>query len=314
MSGINVCATLGGNTGKGQCDVRMAAPAFIMPTKGKTFSGADLASSDAFKAALLIAMLAIRTSSSKVFLFPKARVVEDNTADPTFGNLSDGYEELLNETAPGYTLQSVVGVCLQQAMCKFNGWADKVFIIDKNNILWYIENADKSGTGFSVGSLFTPAPRFGNTANVATVNTRLVFGAVDEFKGGIGALKLDFDVTKLTNTVDVVLSEKQAAVANVLKIQGLVACTGVNIYSAYKAGLGNIARWYAKRLDTGAALTITSVSGDDALESFTFTLDSTQHTALPSATKVEIGLVDPATLNTAGVSGIEGVSFVYTKP
>lgn len=314
MAGIDICGTLGGNLGKPACDVVMGKIKYPMPTRGKTFSASDLASSDAFKAALKTAMLQIRTSNNKVFCFPKMRVVDDNTADPNTQALADGYEEVLNESLPLYNLQSTVGVCVQQSMCEYNGWKDKSFVVDDKNIFWYKITADGGGEGFTIGNFYTPAPRWGNSSNINTVKTRMLLGDVDEFKSGIGALKLDFDPFKLVNTVDVKLLEKAAQSTNVFTIGGIVECAGTDIYDSYSSGLANVARWVVKRLDTGASITITSVTADATNKGWDITLDSTIYTALPSGTKLEFSLVDPATLDAAGVSGIESFTIVYTKP
>jgi len=314
MSGINICATLGGNAGKGTCDVRMGRPKVVLPTRGKVFSANDLASSDAFKVALLAAMLLARTDANKVFAFPAMRIVEDNTADVTLGTLADGYEEVLNESLPLYKLQSTVGVCQQQAMCQFNGWTDKIFIVDHNNVLWYVQTSTGGGQGWSVGNLYTNPPKFGNTANIQTADTRLAFGSIEEFKSSIGAIKLGFDVTKLTNTVDVDLLEKAAAVANVITIGGTLKCIGLDIYDSFSTLLNNAARWVVKNVATGATIPVTSVALAPSTKGWALTIDTTIFTGLAPGAKISINIADPATLNTAGAGGIEGIEYIFTKP
>lgn len=314
MAGINICATLGGNVGKPNCDVRFGRPKNLLPTRGKVFSAADLLNSATIKAALRTAMLLAREDNNKVFAFPNARVVDDNTADVSLGTLADGYEEVLNESLPSYNLQTTAGICVAQAMTQFNGWSDKSFIVDDKNIFWYIINEDGSGQGFSIGNMYTNPPRFGNSGGITVSNTRVLFGSIDEFKHRVGAIKLDFDVLALQNTVDVVLSEAVPATANALKIIGRVLCAGTDIYAAYSAGLANVARWVATNVETGAPITLTSVAVDAALKGWTLTLDNTAHGALDSGALVEINLADPATLAAAGFAGIEGIAFIYTKP
>jgi hypothetical protein len=311
---INICATLGGNAGQGDCEVRMKRPKYILPTRGKVFAAADFADEATFKAALIAAMLLPRDDNNKVFCFPLMRVVDDNTADANTQSLADGYEEVLNESLPNYTLQSTSGTCQAQAMVKFNGWQDEVFVIDAAGVFWYVVSLSGGGQGFSVGNLYTNPPRFGNSANIVTQKTKLLFGTIEEFKGGLGAIKVSFDPTKLANTVDVVLYEKLVASANVLKIAGKAFCADTDIYAGYSTALANVARWSAINATTGAAITITSVAVDATNKAWTFTLDSTAHSALPSGGKVIINLVSPAVLAAAGVTGIEGLSFVYTKP
>lgn len=314
MSGINVCATLGGNTGQPGCDVRMGRPKYIIPTRGKVFSAADIADSTAFKAALFAAMLLSRTDDDKVFLFPLMRVVDDNTAEAKTEVLADGYEEVLNESLPTYTLQSTAGVCQAQSMVQFNGWRDGVFIIDDKNILWFVSTDTAGAQAFTVGNLYTDAPRFGNSSNIVTSKTKLVFGTVDEFKSGVGAIKLDFDVTKLQNTVDVILAEAVAATGYVFKIAGKVKCSGTDIYPSYKTLLDQTGAWKATLLVAGTVVVISSAAHDDATNSWTVTLASSP--TIAATTKIKIELVDPTALAalTTPVKGIEGIEVIVAKP
>jgi len=197
---------------------------------------------------------------------------------------------------------------------EFNGWTNGVFVVDVNNILWYVTTSTSGAQAWSVGNLYTDPPRFGNSSNIVTSKTRLTFGTLEEFKSGVGAIKIDFDPSKLVNTVDVILVEKAAVSTNVYTIGGIVQCAGTDIADSYSSGLANIARWVVKRLDTGAAMTLTSVTYSSSTKGWVITVDSTAHTALPSGTKLEFSLADPATLDAAGVSGIESFTIVYTKP
>lgn len=314
MNGINVCAFLGGNTGQSACEVRMSAPKYFMPTRGKVFSAADIATAATLKAALLAAMLLSRNDANKVFCFPVMRKVDDNTADPKTEVLDDGYEEVLNESLPSYTLQSTAGVCQTQGMVSFNGWADKAYVIDKNNIFWAVRTDTDGAQGWTVGSLYTHGPRFGNTSNIVTSKTKIVFGNVDEFKlaGGIVAVKVNFDPSKLANTVDVILSEYSAATGYAFKISGSQVCAGTDIYAAYKTLLDQTGAWKATLLD-GTVVVVSSAAHND-LGYWTVTLASSP--TITAAVKIIIGLVDPTALAalTTPVKGIEGIDVIVAKP
>lgn len=311
---INACATLGGNLGKPDCDVMMGRPKYILPTRGKEFSASDLADSASFKEALLAAMLEQKSSPDRVFTFPLVRQVEDSTADVATEALSDGYEEVLNESLPLYVLQSTVGVCVAQSMVNFNGWNDKVLIVDDKNTLWYVTLENGGGTGFSVGNLYTAPPRFAGSTGVRVVTTRLLFGNNDEFKTSVGALKLDFDPSKLVELVDVQIVQKAAPAANVLTVGGLIKCADTDIYSAYSTALANIARWSVTNLTNMTPVTITSVAAAAGSQGWTVTLDTDEFTALPSGTKLLVNLAAPSVLHTAGVKKLEGIGMVFTKP
>ena len=188
---INLTTTLGGNTGRTTGDVRMGRIKIILPTRGKVFTSADIADSESFKAALAAALKESRTSLNKIFVFDGFREAEDNTGDPNVATMADGYEEVLNEAVPKYTLRNTKGAAQQMALTAFNGWNDPVFIVDDKNILWYIGTSDGGAKGFSTGSFYANPPRFGGTGAISSNLVKLSFGSIEEFKSGIGAMKLD---------------------------------------------------------------------------------------------------------------------------
>lgn len=314
---INVCATLGGNLGTPVCDVRMARPKYLLLTTGKEFTESELADSQSLQAALQAAMLLSSSNANKIFAFPEGRDVTDNTGDPNVGNLADGYEEVLNEALPKYLIKSTPGTCVQQRMASFNGWPGKVYIIDSNGIFWYRTTSSNGGAGFTCGYLYTNPPKFKGSTEVNTANTRITFGSIEEFKSGVGAVKIDFNVKSLTNTLDVVLDDREdentsGALNNVFVIGGKILCEGTDIYAAYSAALNNIARWRAYTSD-GTAITITSVSLNAGESAWNVTLNSGEFSALDSGTVFYIDLATPDVLKAAGVTGIEGNKLRFVK-
>jgi hypothetical protein len=241
------------------------------------------------------------------------RVVDDNTADPNKQTLADGYSEVLNESLPDYTLQSTAGICQQQQMVEFNGWRDYIFVIDDKNILWYVING-VIGQGFNTGYLYTDAPRPGNSSNIVVSKTQLTFGNIDEFKSNIGALKINFDPTKLQNTVDVILAEAAAAAGYVFKIGATGKCSGINAYQQYQDLLAVVGAWKATLLSDGSNITIATVAKNATTGGWDVTLGNSP--VIASAAKIKIELQDPGTLAALGtpVTGIESVSVTVSKP
>ncbi len=313
MSGMNICAQLGGNVGESPCAVRMGRPLFIILTQGKVFSQSDVASSAAFRTALRTSMLLERGNSNKCAIFPIIREVEDATEDVETGTLADGYSEVLNEKVPVYVLRTTGSFCQAQSMEKFNGWTDKVFIVDDKRIIWYVKTDNNGAAGWSVGSLYTNPPRFAAGGAVVTTTTRLSFGSIEEFKGGVGALKLDFDPTKVANINDVELYEADAAAGYVFTVGGRIKCVDTNIYAAYKNLLATPNAWEAELVATGAPVDISSVAADDANEGWDITLDNDP--AITTGASIIIRLKDPATLAALSnpVEGLESFDLVVTK-
>ena len=315
--GINVCATLGGNTGNPPCDVRMARPKYLLLSTSKEFTSGDIQDSASFKVALQAAMQLGNSDANKVYAFPEGRDITDNTGDPTEGSLADGYQEVLNEALPKYLIKSTPGTCVQQIMASFNGWPGKMFIVDANQILWFVQQADGGAVGFSVGSLYTNPPKFKGSTEVNTANTRIVFGSIDEFKSNVGAIKLDFNVKSLTNVIDVVLDDRTSGdasgpVSNVFVIGGKILCDGTDIYAAYSAGLNATTKWRSYKAD-GTPISITTVTLNAGLSGWNVTIDSVAFAALASGDVFYIDLQTPTVLAAAGIIGIEATKLRFAK-
>lgn len=319
MAGINVCATLGGNTKTPNCPVKMGRIKNLLPTGSKEFTAADLATSEAFQAALQTAMLLSNSDTNKVFGFPTMHEVANNTGDPQVQALADGFEEVTNEALPKYALKSTPDACTQQAMASFNGWLGKNYIIDEKNVLWYRLKSNGGGKGWSTGNLYTPPPSWRGTDVGQSATTRITFADIDEFKRGVGALQLNFNVTDLLNLQDVVLDDREVAqnsnsIAsnNVFTIGGKMKCEGTDIYTAFSAALNNIARWRAYT-SAGTPITILSVALNAGVSGWDITLTSAEFNALASGTVFYIDLATPTVLHAAGVDGIEGNKIRFVK-
>lgn len=254
---IDICASFGANTGKGSCPVRMKDIKHIIPS-GATFTDDQLSTSAKFKIALKATMLLIIGTTGKSVVFPKINQQTDNTGENDEQSLADGYSEVLVEKVPKYLLESVTDYCTNVAMTAFNGYLGGVYVVDADNVLWWIKT-DDTNRGFSIGSLNTPVPRFGTKGAINTVKTKLSFGTPDEFKI-CGALKLDFDVATLTNQVTVNVVEADTQNANVFYLTLVAACSGIDVFTAYATALASALRWVATA--DGASLAITTVAQD----------------------------------------------------
>lgn len=320
MSRINVCATLGGNMGTPPCDVRMGRIKYLLLTTSKEFTAAQIADSEAFEDALQTALLLPSSDNNKVYAFPAMRDDTDNTGDPNTGTLADGYEEVLNEALPKYLLRSTPGVCIQQQMASFNSWPGKIYVIDEANILWYRDNGSKGAKAWTCGYLYTNPPKWKGSGDVQTANTRVTFGEITEFKSGVGALKLSFAISDLTNLKDIVLSDLETenssgALNNVFIIGGNVKCEGTNAYDSYSAGLAQAAAWKAYKGSDGSAIAITSVTANSTLSGWNITLNSAAFAALAAGTVIYIDLQSPTVLKAlpTPVTGIEGNKVRFVK-
>jgi hypothetical protein len=311
----DICGTLGANTGKPVCDVPLAAIKNFLPTLGAEFTAAELVDSDTIKAAILERMLEVRGTTDKLYLFPLANESEPTTGDRVTATLADGFEKTLLDPVPKYVMRAgTVGLYQHQPLTAFNGYVGKGYFIDRNNRFFYLIKTDGTGKGFSVADVYTNAPGFGSTAALNPAVTNITMGSIDEFKyGPIGIIQLDFDIASLSNIEDVQIVEKAASASSVYTVGGKTKYGQTDIYTAYSTALANSARWVVTNLQTNATIPVTTVTADATNKGWDVTVDATAWGLLSSGDKFSINIADPATLEAAGVTGIEGIRIVYTK-
>jgi hypothetical protein len=316
---INIVTQLGTNAGKSVGDIRMGSPKVLILTRGFELAAADLADSDSLLAAVAAAMRNSRTSANKLFVFTGFREAEDNTGDPQEQSLQDGFTEILVEALAKYTLKHTAGVAQTQSFVEFNGWNDGVYVLDSKNVFWYRNKSNGGGTYFSVGSLYSTYPRFGNTGAINTGLVKLTLGDADDLKGGgLSCIKVDSSFVKnLPNIVDVSLSEGTTATGYAFKIVAKRKYTGTNIYEAYKDLLNVVGAWKITLAD-GTVVTVASVAKDATLDGANggWTVTAASSPTISSGAVMYIELVDPAALHALGtpVEGIESIKVKVAKP
>lgn len=314
MAKIYVTASVGTNTGRTSGDIRMGRIKALIPTRGKEFTEAELADSASFKTALQAALNLDRESAFKCFIIDGIREANDNTGDPQEASMGDGYTEIINEALPKYTLRNTKGVAEQQAIVAFNGWKDPVFILDDKNVLWYRDNGLGGAKGFSSGSFYANPPRPGNTGAINANDLRFAFGDVDEFKSGVGALKLDFTTSDLTNIVDVTIKEVADVAAMVATVGVFNKFAGTSLYSAYKAGLSQKEAWEFVNVADGTVADASAVAAADATPDKNGGYGAFQVTKAAGAGTFLLRLKTPAQLLALAtpVKGIESVACKIT--
>lgn len=312
MAQIYVTNSLGTNAGKAAGSVKMGRPKVLLMTRGANPTASDLADSDSLFAFVKSCMNSNRTASAKIFLIDGLHEAEDKTGDPQKGTLADGYEEVLNEALPKFIFKLTKGVAEQQSLVTFNGWNDKVFIIDDKGIFWYRGDGGTGGVGFSVGAFYAKPPNFGNTGNINVGIIDMTFANIDEFKNNVGALKIGFTSADLPNIVDAALSSVSAT-GYAFKVAVKNKYQGSSIGAAYAVGLAQSGAW-GVTLPDGTNVVVSSVAYDATTDSFTVTVASSP--TITTGVKLKFVLNDPSIL--AGlvtpVLGIEGVPVLIAKP
>jgi hypothetical protein len=156
--------------------------------------------------------------------------------------------------------------------------------------------------------LFANPPAFGNTGAINVNLVKITFGTTEEFKSGLVALKLDFNVTDLVSIVDVQLEEVAAASGLAFKIGAKTKYAGTDIFESYADSLAVVGAWKITKVSDGSSVSVSSVAKDTTNKCWTVTAAA----GPTSGTELKIELQDPTTL--AGLTtAVEGIESVYVK-
>jgi hypothetical protein len=319
MSTFSICGLSAGNTGSVDCDPVRSTPAVLIPGSG-SFLPANYVDLPTFKPLFIGKLKKANTASDKLFPFPTIQGTTDKTVAAKEGNLGYGLRVVLTRSKAGYEFDVLAGSNLEKRLMKFNNKTLPIYIFDDNSVLWGVTN---TGLVFSGAVyLLTVEPRpFADGQNPKT--TKISISIVDskDFTENSRCIQTDFASSDLVGLLDGELYSTAAAVANVyhigMKIRTDLINSFVNVHdnSIYAAGLAAGGMWVAKTgTNFATTLAITSVTDDPTNGGWTPTFDSTAYTALASGAQIKLNVVDPATLDAAGITGIEGTAIILTKP
>lgn len=313
-----ICGLIGGNTGVVGCGVS-EAKTIALGILNKGITPSEYATVAGVKTVLIAADRMSRTLAGKFFPLPLIIDRAKQTVNNTEQTFSGGLKFITAEGVTGWRFGFKTTSAQVKQLRKFNGQVVSLLRQDANRRIWGTFDADNNFIGADATIFFEglDAPDDATTAGVAYMVVTYL-DPVDMYDDNV-FIEADFTFQNtLKGLLDVQLFEKLAATANVLHVSGKIA-TGnllapVDIYTDNAATLFNTgALWYAKNLQTGAAISVTGVA-QNAAGYGDLTLDATQWGTLSSADKVEVGTVLPTALNAGNVQGIETIPLIYTKP
>lgn len=312
---LDLCSLLQPNAGAPECDKSRGIPRYLV-IGNAAFLAANVASSATFKAAFKSACLKGRDESGKLIVLPIVMNVENQTEGNQEGTLNQGFKEVLREGAPAFLFGVRISNKHAQNLRALNKQEVKVFTVDDARLMWGTLTGTPSFEG-EKAILFVGGDNFTDGQSSKMIAIGVSFTDVEGFKGSSVYQPIDFNVSDFGRLKDVYITEAAASAANVFKLTGKIKTGQFNktldVYADYAATMAAVNKWKAKNVATGAAFTITSVAVN-AAGYWTVTLDTTAWTALTAGDQVEINFETPSVLDAAGVTGIEGVSLIVTKP
>lgn len=301
------------NSGFALCDVIRKSPkALLLLDSGVEFNAGDRASIATFVAAIKTKSRAAR--GSRVYPLMSLNNFVDNSKAPTkgsTGNLSNADAQLV-DAIPSFAFEHRKGDLFHRQLVNAENANLKLMIIDSAYVVYGTITAGGNLTGFSMFEFKAQLPKFANASAFATYEFDVTLDSLTEYKENLGFAQLDSSVLNISGIVDI-KTTLSAQVTNVAKIM-LTGRGGKNIGTIYPVELAAVGAWKATNAQTGATVTITSVTYDATNGWYVVTTDNTAYGALASGEKFLIDLVSTSALSTLGVDGYEstgGVSIVH---
>lgn len=316
----NLCALIGGNTGRIDCDGKRRTPAILI-VGSKEFTSSDYADEATLYAAIQTAINQSNGTSGKLFPFPEIGEVADATVAATSGNLALGPSRQLTKERPGYTYSVEIGHSLFQKLLVFHNKEVPVITLDSANQMWFYKNSTNGNIRGEIALITVSGNGFENgtdaTTGVCTIGVS--YKSVDDFqkKSAFWPFSATVAPGDFQGLKDVTLTEVQAHAANVYKI-GLRIPTAqvgatLNPWDEIGAAVAALTFTAGTGASYGTPLTITSVAADNTLDCLTVTFDSTAHTALPALTEIKLIPPTVAVMAAAGLVGYELGSIIVSK-
>jgi hypothetical protein len=317
MSSFSLCTTGNKNVGGIKCDVSRGVlrQPFIFNDE---FDAADVADSDTFLNKLVENAGLGKNTSGKVFPLPTVEEITDKSEANKEGSLALGFKQVLFEGRPAWEAKFFAGNVQMKSLRKFNNKTVGVLEYDANGNMWGTVSSGKF-KGFAAKVFFAGGKlATGNAVEEGIVTITVSILDVNEYFDNAYFMPIEGNITDVEGLVDVEMYEFAAHVSNAYKIGIRLATSQVNkylnMYDNYGDELADGALFLAY---TGAdfltPLTITSVAKDTTNKVFTFTFDSTMHTALAANAKIKIVAVAPPDLADADITGIEIDSVIVVK-
>lgn len=299
------------NVGIPPCDLaKKKIKGIILADASVTFSGADIASIPAFIAAVKAKTTALR--GGRVYPIWDILNFEDNTGEPSTGQIGNLTTATIvtQDAVPAFGFGYQGSEARHKTLSAMNGASLSVFFVDDQ---YAVYGTDKNGAfgGFTVLQAYTYSSKFIVSDAVNQYRFRLTLGSIVEYRENSRYIVANSGLTSAVGLINANLSQQSLA-ANVAKIN-IIADGGTDLEPLYGTAIAGLA-WTAKNLQTGAAITITSVAKDDANSAWTVTIDNTAWGLLASGDKVQLNGPTSALLAGANVKPYECVPVVITKP
>jgi hypothetical protein len=312
---LNLCGSIGANTGGIDCDITRGNPVKICPG-GATFSPSDYADQTTMDAAILSKLILATGNTQKLYPFPVIQGTTDQTEAAKTGSLGYGLKIKLLRSKAGYEFDVLAGTALEKRLIAFDGQIVPLLILDDKSQFAGVKDSSSyfKGANYLIG--VEPQP-YGDAQNAKTTKITISIVDTQDFTENAYFYKTALASSNIVGLKDVILSEPQAHSTNVYKIKMKIPTSKLNgdldIWDDYGSLIAALTFTAGTGTNYGTSLAITSVAVDNTLKALTVTFDSTAYGLLASGAKIKLIPPTPTVLDAADVTGVELFPIILTK-
>jgi len=300
------------NSGVNLCDIIKDIPyGLLLMDAGVEFDAADRADVATFVDAIKTKTRAAR--GSRVYPLWDLVNFEDQTKEATrgtVGNLSVTDLKLV-DAVPGFKFGHYKGELFHAKLSKAERESLRLMIIDQNFAIYGTKKANGNMTGYKLNEFSVDPSKFATPQGAAQYPFNVVLASLLEYKDNMAFVQADSTLANISGLIDVNLTEFNLA-SNVVKVKILTDGDQQNLFDLYATELAAAGAWVLKNKQTGATVSITSVSAADTTNKvWAITMDSTAWTALTSGQFFTLDLNTAAILSaTYLVDGYESTGLI----
>ena len=302
------------NSGAPLCDVIRKIPkAIFLADAGVEFNLTDRQSIVSMVASMKTKTRALR--GGRLYPILDLTNYEDKTKEPTrgtVGNLSV-VDIILTDAVPAFAFQHRKGDLYHQQLSRAQNSNVTLFILDSAYVLYGTKTAGGNLAGYSLSEFYAELAKFATASEPSKYPFSVTLASLTEYKENFQFIQLDASVLNIKGNIDVALGVVSQA-ANVLNVS-VTGRGGTNLGTLYPTELASVSAWTITNTQTGAVVTVSSVTYNATLGYYVVTSDSAAYTALTTGQKFNVNLVSAAALSALNVDGFESTGFVQiVKP
>ena len=302
------------NSGAPLCDVIRKQPkALILLDNGVDFTPTDMATIASMVAAIKTKTRAVR--GARAYPIKDLTNYEDASKEPTRGTVGNlSLTDIIITTGiPAFKFQHRKGDLYHNQLAAAENANLKLMILDSAYVLYGTVTSSGNMTGYSLSEFYAELAKFATASEPSKYPFSVTLASLTEYKENLAFVQMDSTVLNISGNVDVALAVV-TQVANVANVS-IIGRGGKYLGDLYPVEIAAVGAWTCLNTQTGAAVTITSVTYNSTTKNYVFTVDSTAYTALTSGQKFTFNLAAPSVLSALGVDGYESLGPVYfVKP